>query len=141
MSRSTRSKAVTKPCTETSQARPRVKLWIELDGERGFCPGVCQILRAVEATGSIKDAALSIDRSYRFVWGKIKTVESALGYPLVETRIGGSQGQRSVLTLAGVLLVEEFESLRSRLFKFVDDELSRSLKVTMERIQKSNPRA
>lgn len=139
MARSTRSRSTVKMTPEVGQVRPRVKMWIDLDGERGFCPGVCQILRAVERTGSIKDAAQSIDRSYRFVWGKIKSVEKALGYALVETRVGGSQEQRSVLTQAGQLLVEEFESLRRRLFKFVDQELATSLQQTMDRIEKTKP--
>ena len=104
--------------------RPRVKLWFEIDGERAFCPGVCQILQEIERTGSIKDASAAVDRSYRFVWGKLKTVELALGQPLVETRVGGGQEKRSVLTDTGRALMEEFILLRKELFALVDGKIN-----------------
>jgi len=119
--------------------RPRVKLWLELEGGRAFCPGVCRILKEVEQTGSIKDAALTIGRSYRFVWGKLKQVERALGEPLVEARVGGKHDQRSVLTPLGELLVREFESLRQQLFDLVDDEFAPKLRNAVKRVH-SRPR-
>lgn len=128
-----------KPATTRSnpneiRIRPRVKVWFELEGQRAFCSGVCQILRAVEATGSIKEAAASIGRSYRFAWGKIKHVEQALGRSLVETRVGGSQEKRSVLTVAGQHLVIEFEALRQRLHQLMDGDFTRNLQATMDRL-------
>ena len=104
--------------------RPRVKFWLEINGERAFCPGVCQILQEIERTGSIKDAAAAIGRSYRFVWGKLKSVEAALGQPLVETRVGGSQEKRSVLTEDGRSLMEEFIQLRQELFDLMDNQFA-----------------
>ena len=107
----------------------------ELEGERAFCPGVCGILRAVESTGSIKEAAASIGRSYRFVWGKIKQVEQALGCPLVETRVGGVLAQRSALTPAGEVLVSQFETLRRELFDFVDNKFAPRLQAALSRLE------
>jgi molybdate transport system regulatory protein len=118
--------------------RPRVKLWFELEGERAFCPGVCGILRAIEATGSIKEAAVSIGRSYRFVWGKIKQVEHELGCPIVETRVGGVLEQRSVLTPAGEVLVSQFETLRRELFDFVDNKFAPRLQAALSRLENAS---
>jgi molybdate transport repressor ModE-like protein len=120
--------------------RPRVKFWLELDDERAFCPGVYRILKAVERTGSIKDAAAEIGRSYRFVWGKLKQVERALGAPLVETRVGGKQEQRSVLTPLGALLIQEFENLRQQLFDLVDRKLTPRLQSAVDRLVSSRRR-
>jgi len=117
--------------------RPRVKFWLELDGERAFCPGVWRIMQEIERTGSIKDAAQAMGRSYRFVWGKIKQVERALGAPLVETRVGGSQMQRSVLTPLGRLLTREFDALRQRLFDAVDREYAPRLQAAVDRVRGS----
>jgi molybdate transport system regulatory protein len=111
--------------------QPRVKLWLELDGERAFCPGVCRILEEVERTGSIKEAAAAIDRSYRFVWGKLKEIERAIDCSLVETRVGGSQEQRSVLTDTGRALVQEFTALRRRLFDVMDREYAPRLQAAL----------
>ncbi|MGQ0633398.1 MAG: winged helix-turn-helix domain-containing protein [Planctomycetaceae bacterium] len=107
---------------------PRVKLWLELDGQRVFCPGMCQILQAVDETGSIKEAAAAVERSYRFIWGRLKEAERALGKPLVETRVGGELAQRSSLTPLGRELLSAFVSLRRRIFELVDDEFARSFK-------------
>lgn len=109
---------------ERPNIRPRVKFWLEIGGERAFCPGVCQILQEIERTGSIKDAAAAIGRSYRFVWGKLKAVEVALGQPLVETRVGGSQEKRSVLTQDGRVLMDEFIHLRQVLFDLLDNQFT-----------------
>lgn len=116
--------------------RPRVKLWFELDGERAFCPGVYRILTEVEKTGSMKDAASAIGRSYRFVWGKIKHVEQAIGYPLVEARVGGSQIKRSVLTAMGRMLIREFEAMRERVFELIDGELAPRLQHEIQRVRR-----
>lgn len=119
---------------------PRVKLWLELDGQRAFCPGVCRILEEVERTGSIKDAALAIDRSYRFVWGQLKEVERAIGCALVETRVGGSLQQRSVLSETGQMLVREFTALRRRLFDVMDNEFAPRLQDALRASEKSTAR-
>lgn len=105
-----------------SQLAPRVKFWLELDGQSVFCPGLCQILQAVDQTGSIKDAAAALGRSYRFIWGRLKESERALGAPLVETRVGGELAQRSSLTPLGRELVAAFVQLRRRIFELVDAE-------------------
>lgn len=124
----TRKRTLSKATGLPPVIRPRVKFWLEIDGERAFCPGVCRILQQVEQTGSIKDAAIAIERSYRFVWGKLKDVERALGVPLVETRVGGKQAQRSVLTPLGSQLVREFEALRKELFHIMDEDFAPRLR-------------
>lgn len=132
MTRASRKRPARRPTIE-----PRVKLWLELDGARAFCPGVCRILEEVERTGSIKDAAAAIDRSYRFVWGKLKEVERAIGRPLVETRVGGSLEQRSVLSETGRMLVREFTALRRRLFDVMDHEFAPRLQNALREAEKS----
>lgn len=101
---------------------PHVKFWLELDGERVFCAGVCQILQAVDETGSIKQAAARVGRSYRFVWGRLKQAEEAFGEPLVATRVGGRDEQRSSVTPAGREMMDAFLALRRRIFAVVDAE-------------------
>ena len=101
---------------------PRVKFWLESDGRSVFCTGVCQILQAVERTGSIKQAAREMGRSYRFIWGRLKQAEETLGQSLVEAHVGGKGSRRSFLTPLARELVSGFASLRQRLMEFVDEE-------------------
>ena len=55
---------------QAQSVRPRVKVWLEADGESVLCRGLCDMLRAVEQTGSIKKGAEQVGRSYRFVWSR-----------------------------------------------------------------------
>lgn len=113
--------------------RPRVKLWVECEGESFLCGGLCRILRAVDDAGSIKHAAAEVGRSYRSIWSRIKQAEQALGHPLVETQVGGADGRRSSLTPLAKELLEQFESLRDEVGHLVDEVFARRLQETLQR--------
>jgi molybdate transport system regulatory protein len=103
-----------------SAVRPRVKLWLEFEGEHVFCSGLCQILEAVRKTGSIKEAATEVGKSYRFVWDKIKSAERKLGQTLVAAQVGGAGIRRSTLTPLADDLVGKFLALRKELHAVMD---------------------
>ena len=104
--------------------KARVKVWLEIDGRYVFGFGLSEILKAVEAAGSIKAAAESLGKSYRYVWGRIKKAERALGAPLVETRVGGKGTDRSSLTELAGRLVGDYDALRGRMLDVVEQEFS-----------------
>jgi molybdate transport system regulatory protein len=101
---------------------PRVKVWLEIDGRYIFGFGLSEILKAVQATGSIKDGAERIGKSYRYAWGRIKKAEDALGVRLVATRVGGRETARSSLTPQAEELVANFDALRKRAFSVIERE-------------------
>ena len=109
---------------ERKRIEARVKVWLEIDGQYVFGFGLSEILKGVEAAGSIKAAADSLDKSYRYVWGRIKKAEKALGEPLVETRVGGKGTGRSSLTGRAHQLVGDYDALRGRMFDVLDEEFS-----------------
>jgi len=116
-------------CSRRSPARrkrleARVKVWLEKDGRYVFGLGLSEILKAVEAAGSIKAAAELLGKSYRHVWGRIKKAEEALGEPLVETRVGGRGTGRSSLTALAGRLVADYDALRRRVFDVAGQEFS-----------------
>lgn len=106
-------------------AEPRVKVWLEVRGQYAFGFGISRILKAVEATGSIKAAAEQLGKSYRYVWGRIKKTEKAIGEPLVATRVGGKGPHRSGLTASAKRLVADYDALRDRMFEVVQQEFDR----------------
>jgi molybdate transport system regulatory protein len=101
---------------------PRVKVWLEAEGRYAFGYGITEILQAVERTGSIKQAASDLDKSYRYIWGRIKKAEEALGRRLVQAHVGGKDTRRSFLTPLAQQLVADFVALRSRMMQVVKDE-------------------
>lgn len=103
---------------------PRVKVWLETGGDYVFGWGLCEILAAVQECGSIKEAAARLGKSYRYVWGRIKEAEEALGSPLVLTRVGGAAEQRSDLSDPAARLVAEFTEFRQRMMDVVQQDFA-----------------
>ena len=111
--------------TQTATLQPRIKVWLESDGGSGFCNGMCLILKAVERTSSIKQAAAELGKSYRYVWGRIKDAERVVGKQLVETQIGGKASQRSRLTPFAKQLAADLLALRDEMKTFLEREFAR----------------
>jgi molybdate transport system regulatory protein len=101
-----------------------VKVWLEAGGKYAFGFGLCEMLQAVGRTGSIKQAAADLDKSYRYVWGRIKEAERALGRQLVETQVGGRDTQRSSLTPVAREMVTAFLELRDCLKRATEHEFA-----------------
>lgn len=112
------------PAAGVVPLEPRVKVWLELEGNYVFGFGLSEILKAVAATGSIKAGAERLGKSYRYVWGRIKKAEKALGQPLVETHVGGKGTARSFLTKFADQLVNQYDALRGRMLDVVGEEFS-----------------
>jgi molybdate transport repressor ModE-like protein len=88
-----------------------------------FGLGLCEFLEAVESSNSIKHLACQVGKSYRYVCGRIKAAEKALGGKLVEAPVGGKGIQRSVLTPMARGLIE-FRSLRERMIDTLHQEFA-----------------
>ena len=91
-----------------SPLTPHATVWLECGGNYAFGMDICEILEAVHRVGSIKHAAAEVHKSYRYVWNRIKEVEAALGYNLVEAHVGGAGARRSSLTDPARKLVKDF---------------------------------
>jgi molybdate transport system regulatory protein len=113
--------------------RPRVKVWLEADGDSVLCRGLSDILRAVDETGSIKSGAAKVGRSYRFVWARIKEAETAFGSSLVESRVGGREAKRSELTPLARDLLNVFDEMCAKVYQLVDGRFAEQVKETLRR--------
>jgi molybdate transport system regulatory protein len=113
--------------------RPRLKLWLEIDGAYVFGRGIRDILWAVEQTGAIKAAARHVGKSYRYVWARIKEAEATLGAPLVVTHVGGTGTKRSQLTELARELVADFDALRDKLLRVLEREFRGRVEPTLKR--------
>ena len=110
---------------QTAPLVPRVKVWLEAGGRYAVGLGISEILQAVDRTGSIKQAATEVGKSYCHVWERIKEAEAALGKGLVETRIGGKDACRSCLTPEARRLVGAFLAFRKRMMDVLAEEFAR----------------
>ncbi len=97
------------------ELEPRIKLWVEKDGQLVLSDFRVQLLRFVAELGSLAEAAERMGLSYRRAWGKVREIERNLGLSLVESEAGGVGGGGSRLTKDGDRLVAIYERLRLRM--------------------------
>ena len=109
---------------ERLDLEPRIKLWVEKDGLLVLSDYRVQLLRHVEETGSLAEAAQRMGLSYRRAWGKVREIERNLGLTLVESEAGGAGGGGSRLTPAGERLV----ALYQRFQRAVETDLGREFR-------------
>ncbi len=91
---------------------PHAKLWIEENGKLVLSDYRVRLLELIDETGSLAEAAVRMQLSYRRAWGKVREIEHNLGLKLVESAAGGAGGGGSRLTDDGHRLVAMFERFR-----------------------------
>ncbi|MGR8951021.1 MAG: TOBE domain-containing protein [Gammaproteobacteria bacterium] len=85
-----------------------------------------ELLKAIEQSGSINQAAKHMGLSYKGAWQMLEKANNGAPQTLLTTAIGGSKGGGTVLTPAGKALLELFTRLERQHRDFID-ELNRSL--------------
>jgi molybdate transport system regulatory protein len=111
---------------------PRSKLWIERDGKIVLSEYRVRLLKLIDETGSLADAAAQMHLSYRLAWGKLKEIEANLGLRLVESAAGGAGGGGSTLTPDGRRLVERYEAYRTAAEDALTREFARAFSDTSD---------
>ena len=91
----------------------KVKIKLGNDGFWFFGPGVCQLLRHIDETGSVASASLAMGLSYSKAWKMLRDSENGLKCPLVERKSGGKGGGKATLTDKARRLIDLFEKLES----------------------------
>ena len=81
-------------------------------GEKFFGEGPYRLLSAVEETGSLRGAALSMNMAYSKALKLLNNAEAALGFPLTTRSTGGKDGGGSVLTPQGKEWLKKYEAYR-----------------------------
>jgi len=109
----------------------RYKVWLStIAGEGILGKGKWQLLKEIEAEGSLKAAAENLGVSYRKAWNDLKKAEDKLGYNLTEKQRGGKKGGKSVLTDKGRKLIEAYDALNKKLDSTIEnavDEFNKTL--------------
>ena len=96
------------------------KVWIDNDG-KAFGEGPYQVLKGVEETGSLHQAAMQLNMSYRKAWLMIQKMEKRLGFPLLERKVGGMSGGGSHITPEGKKFMKSYEGFRRDVKNVIED--------------------
>lgn len=87
-------------------------IFFDDSGKKFFGEGPYRLLMAVEETGSLRAASLSMEMAYSKALKLLKNAEDALGFPLTMRAIGGKDGGGSILTPQGKEWLERYEAYR-----------------------------
>lgn len=107
---------------------PRAKLWVEHDGRIVLSDYRVRLLRHIDETGSLAEAAERMGLSYRRAWGKVREIEANLGVKLVESAAGGAGGGGSRLSDRGRKLIEVYEHFRRNVERDLEDDFAKAFR-------------
>ncbi len=74
-----------------------LKIWLDQNG-KAFGDGPYELLKRIEATGSLHKAAAQMEMAYSKAWKMTRTIEHRLGFLVLERQVGGRLGGGSRIT-------------------------------------------
>ncbi|MET0262345.1 MAG: LysR family transcriptional regulator [Rariglobus sp.] len=96
-----------------------------------FGPGKAELLERIDATGSISEAAITMEMSYMRAWQIVKSLDTAFAEPLVLKSRGGKSKGGATLSDAGrevLRLYREMESAANAACENSSQRIQRLLK-------------
>lgn len=81
--------------SETLRPVLTIRLYRE---QKGFGPGIAELLERVEEHRSLRAAAQSMHMAYSKAWTTVRSCEAALGFRLLDYTTGGRHGGGAALT-------------------------------------------
>jgi len=96
--------------------RPRITIRIFADGkEKGFGPGIAELLERIMTSGSLRSACAEMEMSYSKGWTIIRSCEKSLGFTLLERTTGGENGGGSTVTENGKNMLKCYRQLEKQI--------------------------
>lgn len=104
-----------------SQSKYKIngRIWIENPEEKIFGPGRVELLERIQASGSIRQAALQMKMSYRQAWDMINHMNINFSSPVVITRRGGKGGGNAELTDYALNAIQQFYEVQQKFREFL----------------------
>ena len=94
------------------------KVWLDNNG-KAFGDGPYELLRRVEETKSLHQAASQMGMAYSKAWRLIRTLEKRLGFALLERKVGGQFGGGSLVTPKAKDAYEPLSTISEEMWKRV----------------------
>lgn len=64
---------------------------IRVDDVKVFGPGIAELLERIDRCESIRTATAEMKIAYSKAWTMLRSCEAALGYPLIQRKVGGAR--------------------------------------------------
>ena len=106
-----------------TDVRTRLSVRIDLASGGHFGSRKIALLEAIQAQGSISEAARAVGMTYRSAWQWVEEINGALHEPAVTAKAGGRKGGGAVLTPIGIQIVDRYRAMKVLAELAVDAEL------------------
>ena len=100
------------------------KVWLDRNG-KAFGDGPYELLRRVEKTESLHQAARQMGMAYSKAWRMIWTLEKRLGFTLLERKAGGVAGGGSKVTPEAKRFMKHYGRFRTDIEKTLEKVFQR----------------
>ena len=87
------------------------KVWLDNNG-KAFGEGPYELLKRVEQTQSLHQAANQMGMAYSKAWTILRITEQRLGFSVLDRKVGGRSGGGSQITARAKNLMKHYEGFR-----------------------------
>jgi molybdate transport system regulatory protein len=115
----------TGPDGSDAKLASKLKVWIVFGDRVTFGHGRAQLLQALDELGSLRKAAVQLGMSYRSVWGSLRVLETAAGFPFLERRVGRKGRGGTTLMPEGRAFVARALAFRQQVDALVEQQFVR----------------
>ena len=77
-------------------------------------PGKANLLEAIQHTGSISAAALSMGMSYKRAWDLVNIMNKSFKQTLISTSVGGDKGGGAQITEFGSQILGQYRAIETK---------------------------
>jgi molybdate transport system regulatory protein len=102
----------------------KVRLRIDLAPGTAIGPGKIELLEAIDATGSLSEAARRLGMSYRRAWLLLDSLNKSFASPLATASVGGKGGGGVQVTPLGAELVKRFRRLEASVDRLANEQFA-----------------
>ena len=103
---------------------PAIRFRIDFAENNNLGPGKIALLEAVQATGSISDAARVLKMSYRRAWLLVSSLNAAFDEPVAVAVTGGRGGGGARVTAFGANLIAVYRALETEVTQLAMQRLA-----------------
>lgn len=97
------------------------RIWIDDEDEKVLGKGRVELLERIQASGSIRQAALQMKMSYKQAWDMINHMNTHFSSPVVISQRGGKGGGKAIVTEHGQYVIAQFHQLQQKFKDFLAD--------------------
>ena len=120
-----------KEARKSAPAKPQIRIMFRKAIAMG--PGKADLLKAIDASGSISAAARSLGMSYRRAWLLVDTMNQSFKLPVVETLTGGQKGGGARVTDTGHEVLRRYLDMEAKAAASVKKDLAEFMRLMAAR--------